>query len=220
MGHNQPPLFYVVDWLPPDFGAVGQYGLIFARELAERGRRVYLIGLTTGTSAVERQLYPGGGVLEIIRISSLAYNKARNIERLLWTFRTNLRLVRALMAQSASHKADVLFTGAPPFMLFFAIPLKVLRKVRLIYRITDFYPEVIIAELGKRSFLLRALEHVTWLRQRQERFVAKAVAAQPDCRPKRAFALRSLADQFQELQSMHLICDEHHCSHRCLNSAP
>jgi hypothetical protein len=60
-------------------------------------------------------------------------------------------------------------------MLFFAIPLKVLRKVRLIYRITDFYPEVIIAELGKRSFLLRALDHVTWLRQRQERFVAFAV---------------------------------------------
>ena len=32
--------------------------------------------------------------------------------------------------------------------------------------------------------------------------------------------MRSLADQFQELQSMHLIYDEHHCSHRCLNSAP
>ena len=77
------------------------------------------------------------------------------------------------MAQSASHKADVLFTGAPPFMLFFAIPLKVLRKVRLIYRITDFYPEVIIAELGKRSFLLRALEHVTWfLRRRVDVFEA------------------------------------------------
>ena len=65
------------------------------------------------------------------------------------------QLIHALLAHSASPKADVLFTGAPPFMLFFAIPLKVLRKVRLIYRITDFYPEVIIAELGKRSFVLR-----------------------------------------------------------------
>ena len=60
MRYDPPPLFYVVDWLPPDFGAVGQYGLIFARELAESGRRVYLLGLTTGTSAVEHQVYPGG----------------------------------------------------------------------------------------------------------------------------------------------------------------
>jgi len=43
MGYDPPPLSYVVDWLPPDFGAVGQYGLIFARELAESGRRVYLL---------------------------------------------------------------------------------------------------------------------------------------------------------------------------------
>jgi hypothetical protein len=30
-------LFYVVDWLPPDFGAVGQYGIVFAQELARDG---------------------------------------------------------------------------------------------------------------------------------------------------------------------------------------
>jgi hypothetical protein len=173
MRYDPPPLFYVVDWLPPDFGAVGQYGLIFARELAESGRRVYLLGLTTGTSAVERQVYAGGGLLEITRISAPAYNKTRTIERLLWTFRINFQLIRALLTHSESPKADVLFTGAPPFMLFFAIPLKALRKVRLIYRITDFYPEVIIAELGKRSLLLRALEHVTWfLRRRVDAFEA------------------------------------------------
>ena len=85
MRHDPPPLFYVVDWLPPDFGAVGQYGLIFARELAESGRRVYLLGLTTGSSAAERQVYPGGGLLEITRISAPAYNKTRTIEPLLWT---------------------------------------------------------------------------------------------------------------------------------------
>jgi hypothetical protein len=67
----------------------------------------------------------------------------------------------------------VLFTGAPPFMLFFAIFLKVLRKVRLIYRITDFYPEVIIAELGKRPLVLRLLEQLTWfLRRRVDAFEA------------------------------------------------
>ena len=34
------PLFYIVDWLPPDFGAVGQYAVLFATEIAASGRRV------------------------------------------------------------------------------------------------------------------------------------------------------------------------------------
>ena len=166
-------LFYVVDWLPPDFGAVGQYGLIFARELAEKGQQVYLIGLTTGPSGVEHKSYPSGGRLEINRISTSAYNKSRNIERLIWSFRTNLRLIRAVSANPASRNADVLFTGAPPFMLFFVFFLKLLRRVRLIYRITDFYPEVIIAEMGKRPFALRSLEQLTWfLRRRVDAFEA------------------------------------------------
>jgi hypothetical protein len=41
-------LFYVVDWLPPDLGAVGQYGAIFARDAVVVGHDVRLIGLTTG----------------------------------------------------------------------------------------------------------------------------------------------------------------------------
>ena len=126
--------------------------MLFARELAESGRHVYLIGLTTGASSLEREVYRSGGVLEINRIHTPPYNKSRNIERLLWTFRTNFRLIRAVMGNPASHNADVLFTGAPPFMLFFAVALKVSRKARLTYRITDFYPEVIIADLGKTHF--------------------------------------------------------------------
>ena len=75
------------------------------------------------------------------------------------------------MRDPASHRADVLFTGAPPFMLFFAVPLKFLRKVCLIYRITDFYPEVIIAELGRRAVLLAILQSLTWfLRRRVDSF--------------------------------------------------
>jgi hypothetical protein len=157
MTSHKLPLFYIVDWLPPDFGAVGQYGLLFAREFAESGRHVYLIGLTTGASSLEREVYRSGGVLEINRIHTPPYNKSRNIERLLWTFKTNFRLIRAVMGNPASHNADVLFTGAPPFMLFFALALKVLRKEHLTYRITDFYPEVIIADRGKRTLVLRLL---------------------------------------------------------------
>jgi hypothetical protein len=129
--------------------------------------------LTTGISGVEREVYRSGGALEISRISTAPYNKSRNIERLLWTFRANFHLVRAVLGNPASHNADVLFTGAPPFMLAFAMSLKVLRKARLIYRITDFYPEVIIAERGKRSLALGLLERLTWfLRRRVNAFEA------------------------------------------------
>lgn len=163
-----PPLFYLVDWLPPDFGAVGQYGLLFAREYADQEKRkVLLIGLTSGSSSIEKEVFVGGGELEIHRISAVPYEKARIAKRLLWTVRTNFRLLAEVLRNPASHKADVLFTGAPPFMLFFAMALKLFRKVRLIYRITDFYPEVMIAELGRRNGFLSMLQTLTWFLRRR-----------------------------------------------------
>jgi hypothetical protein len=169
---SRTPLFYLVDWLPPDFGAVGQYGELFAREMAEeQSRKIYLIGLTTGASSVEQEVFRGGGELEICRITAVPYEKGRIVKRLFWTIRTNFRLIGEVIRNPASRGAEVLFTGAPPFMLFFAVPLKMLRKVRLIYRITDFYPEVVIAELGRRGILLRMLQSLTWfLRRRVDLF--------------------------------------------------
>src|SRR5262249_23568563 len=99
----------------------------------EQSRKIYLIGLTSGSSRVEQEVFAGGGELEIRRISAVPYEKGRIAKRLFWTIRTNLRLIREVMRNPASRGAEVLFTGAPPFMLFFAVPLKVLRKVRLIY---------------------------------------------------------------------------------------
>src|SRR5262245_66513888 len=55
-------------------------------------------------------------------------------------------------------------------MLYAAIALKFLRRARLIYRITDFYPETIIAHLG-RSPPLELLERFTWfLRKKVDLF--------------------------------------------------
>ena len=44
-------LVYICDWLPPDFGAVGQYAVLFAREWASEGWAVTLVGLTSGKSS-------------------------------------------------------------------------------------------------------------------------------------------------------------------------
>src|SRR5262245_19469398 len=146
---NSNQLFYLVDWLPPDFGGVGQYGAIFAHNLAVSGRDVRLIGLTTGDTTTTQEELPNGKLFEATRIQSLNYAKSRFIERLLWTFRTNIRIVYEVIRDSRSSKAEVVFTGAPPFMLFFILIVKLIRRTRLVYRITDFYPEVLIAEFGR-----------------------------------------------------------------------
>ena len=54
------------------------------------------------------------------------------------------------------RRADVvLFTGSPPLMLHFIAPLNLLLRKRLIYRITDFHPECLIAERGGGGLMLR-----------------------------------------------------------------
>jgi glycosyltransferase involved in cell wall biosynthesis len=160
-------LYYVVDWLPPDFGAVGQYALVFAREMANAGRQVHLIGLTSGQPGTTNEQVAAGGALKITRIAMPTYDRTHYASRLLWLVRANLRLIAAVMRDSRSRGSEMIFTGAPPFMLFFALIVKYLRGVRIIYRITDFYPEVILAEVGRRSLLLAILERLTWAARRR-----------------------------------------------------
>lgn len=123
MSATPATLFYVVDWLPPDFGAIGQYAMVFANALAREGRHVHLIGLTSKkANSVLNEA--GAGILEITRISATSYDKSRLIERLIWTLRTNTRLLWEVIRRSESQRADLLFTGSPPFFLYFAILAK------------------------------------------------------------------------------------------------
>jgi hypothetical protein len=162
-----PRLFYVVDWLPPDFGAIGQYASVFARELACSGRQVHLIGLTSGKSQTVSERFPSGGSLEVMRIATSAYDKTNYVRRLIWVMNSNFRLTRAVVCDSRARGSEILFTGAPPFMLYFAVIAKYILGARLIYRITDFYPEVLLAELGQRSLLLALVERLTWFTRRR-----------------------------------------------------
>jgi hypothetical protein len=155
-------LFCVVDWLPPDSGAVGQYAMISAREMAQNGRKVSLIGLTSGCGETDREISDRGGVLEIRRLHAKRYNKSALINRLIWSLSVNFKLILEVIRDPRSRGADVQFSGSPPFMLFFAVLAKWLRGARLIYHITDFYPEVIIAARGIRTLPLALLERVTW----------------------------------------------------------
>ncbi len=63
----QLDLVYLCDWLPPDFGAVGQYQLQFARQRAGLGYRVVLIGLSSAASSIQTEAH-GAGNLTIYRL--------------------------------------------------------------------------------------------------------------------------------------------------------
>jgi hypothetical protein len=152
-------LVYICDWLPPDFGAVGQYAVLFAHQWAREGWAVTLVGLTSGVSSHQAAEPVGEGSIEVVRVHRHIYQKHKFVLRLVWTVVSNVLLLVA--AFPAMRRADsVLFTGSPPLMLHFIAPLNLFLKKRLIYRITDFHPECSIAERGN-SFALNLLLRLT-----------------------------------------------------------
>ena len=166
-----PPrrLVYLCDWLPPDFGAVGQYSLLFARQRAAAGEDVVLGGLSS-TAADDEEEPAGAGRLRIVRLHAPVYDRADFTARALWTLRTTLSLIRRLRREIRAAD-EVLFTGSPPFLIHFLVPLNLLLRRRLVYRITDFHPECLIAELGRAPLPLRLFHRLTVaLRRRVHRF--------------------------------------------------
>jgi hypothetical protein len=158
-------LVYLCDWLPPDFGAVGQYALQFCREEAQGGKAVALYGLSSAASAVETERH-GAGSLRIVRLKAPTYDRGKLRARAWWTLKTDCVLVaRALRDLRAT--GAVLFTGSPPFLLHFLAPLNVLLRKKLVYRITDFYPECLIAEFPRVPLVLRLMRALTrfWRRR-------------------------------------------------------
>lgn len=155
----------VADWLPPDFGAVGQYMEMRARGLAERGHDVTLVGLASAGSS-RRQAAIGMGSLTEIRLGARPVPRGSLVVRLAWTIWTNLRLLVA--AFGSLRAADgILFTGSPPFLIHLLAPLRFLWKGRLVYRITDFHPECLIAAQKRPSRVLALLLGLTnfWRRR-------------------------------------------------------
>src|SRR5262249_54908173 len=119
----------------------------------------------------------GSGLLEILRIQRRTYQKQKFLARLAWTIFSNLLLLRAAFA--SMRRADaVLFTGSPPLMLHFIAPLNLLLRKKLIYRITDFHPECLIAERGRAGRLLGMLLRITrFWRRRVHNFEALGLDA-------------------------------------------
>lgn len=134
----------VCDWIPPAFGAVGQYMDQRARKLAEAGEDAVLIGLGEEEGRVEN------GRLTIIRLAANKLPKsAPLLGRGLWALAINRRLIaetgRAIK-RAGEGEVRIVVTGSPPFLSYLMIVLNALIWRRtLIYRITDFYPETLFA---------------------------------------------------------------------------
>ena len=153
------------DWLPPDFGAVGQYALGFARELAGEGHDVTLVGFSSRAASEERDDGHSGSLV-IRRLHRPAYDRGRLLARALWSLGANASLIWG--AWRELRRADeVRFTGSPPYLLHFIAPVARLLGVRTRYRITDFHPECLIAMLDRPGLGLRLLSSVTgfWRRR-------------------------------------------------------
>src|SRR5262245_49092109 len=162
-------LVYLCDWLPPDFGAVGQYSLLFARQRAAAGDDVVLAGLSSSAGSIEEER-PGTGRLRIIRVRTSVYDRADFRRRALWTARTDLSLLWRLRRE-LRQADEILFTGSPPFLIHLLAPLNLLLRKRLTYRITDFHPECLMAEMERVPAALRLFHRWTVaLRRRVQRF--------------------------------------------------
>jgi hypothetical protein len=156
---------YICDWLPPDFGAVGQYSLIFARALATEGQSVVLGGLSSRGHETVVERY-GEGHLRVVKLEAKPYEKANFKIRILWTLKINTRLIIGLWSELWSCH-EIRFTGSPPLLLHWIAPLNLLLRKRLVYRITDFHPECLIAARDYPSWWLGLVYRLTrfWRRR-------------------------------------------------------
>jgi hypothetical protein len=155
----------LTDWLPPEFSAVSQLALLIASEEAEKGGHVTVIGLNTSVRGVER-ITCRTGTIEIVSVCRPPLNRQTWTKRLAWTIFTNFALVQQGLAYI--RRCDTIrFTGSPPFLIYFLVPVNLVLKKQLVYRITDFYPECIIAAVPRKIWLLEwVLRFTNFLRRR------------------------------------------------------
>jgi hypothetical protein len=94
------------------------------------------------------------------------YDRANFLRRSLWTLHANLVLVIEAV-KVLSRGDEVRFTGSPPYLIHFILPVTKLLGVTTRYRITDFHPECLIAAMNRASPLMRMLQAVTnfWRRR-------------------------------------------------------
>lgn len=142
-----------------------------ARQIAREGGCVVLYGLSSSQASVEEEAIDGG-LLRVVRIRTGTYDRSSVPQRAWWTVRTSLALILSAFRDMKASR-EIMITGSPPFLLHLAAPLNLLLRKRLVYRITDFYPEALMAGRSKSPWLLRLIKGLTiFWRKRVDLFEA------------------------------------------------
>jgi glycosyltransferase involved in cell wall biosynthesis len=159
----------LTDWLPPEFSAVSQYALLIAEAEATLGAHVTVVGLSSGDIPPCYRKFDTGS-LTVLALRRPQFERDNWIRRLGWIFFTNIFLLKS--AWPYMRKAHIIrFTGSPPFLLHFVSLANLLLRKRLVYRITDFYPECVIAALDRPNRMLEAFRRFSnVLRRRVDHF--------------------------------------------------
>jgi hypothetical protein len=133
--------------------------MIFAEAGAREGADVTVVGLSSSRSEYQERRV-GNGVVRTVAVKRSRYAKDNWARRLLWSLCTNAVLI-ARSWRFLSHADTIRFTGSPPFLLHFVVLANFFLNARLVYRITDFYPECIIAAVGRPNVPLELFRRFT-----------------------------------------------------------
>lgn len=164
------PLIIVCDWLPPAFGAVGQYEMARAENFARSGRSVLLIGLGETSSEETRTIGPGK--LTVQRLAASPPDKASFAKRVVWALRQNIALMAAVARGARQGSSEIRVTGSPPFLSYQVLIWRMLNpRHQISYRVTDFYPETAFAA-GRANALKPVTPFVHALRRSADRIEA------------------------------------------------
>lgn len=100
------------------------------------------------------------------RLHRPLYDGASLLARAWWTLGANLALLWGARRELRGCD-EIRFTGSPPYLIHFVMPLATLMRVKTRYRITDFHPECLVAALGRSTRGLRIVGALTnfWRRR-------------------------------------------------------
>lgn len=145
----------------PEVAATGQLLLDLCEDLVKDGYRVKVItgnpngDLNRKNKILKRENYKG---IEILRLKNTTFNKYKMTGRVLnYLSFHSLVFFQILFCK----KPDlVLVMSTPPFISFYGLILKILKKVKTIYIVQDLFPDLVV-ELGKikNKYFVNILEN-------------------------------------------------------------
>ncbi len=149
----------------PEVAATGQLLLDLCEDLVRTGYRVKVItgnpnsDLNKKNKILKRENYKG---IEILRLKNTTFNKYKMTGRVLNYLTFHFLVFFQILFCKKPDLVIVLST--PPFISFYGLLLKALKRVKTIYIVQDLFPDLVI-ELGKikNKYFIKVLKNLSRL---------------------------------------------------------